>query len=79
MHTQDFGPHARVHYNGDYSGEIYLVVPADWTKPEEGGRISVQVPFYHLKVFIARYVAEARIEAIDNEPDPDVLLGVKVI
>jgi hypothetical protein len=63
------------HYNGDFSGNVKIAVPADAfeTLPRACDGVMVTVAAEDLKAFVAEYVRTCRHDAIDSMNDEDLL------
>ncbi len=70
MHTTTIGEY-RFHHNGDYSGDVRIIVPADkvdhidWPIPGDG-TFEIVIPFEVLGEFVAESVADARIGRLEQ-------------
>ncbi len=64
MHTTVIDDH-RFHHNGDYSGDVRIIVPADkvdhidWPTPADG-TFQITIPFEVLAEFVGEAVRDAR-------------------
>jgi hypothetical protein len=68
MHTREFDTDKgiiAIHYNGDYSGDIQIVVgeTTGFTTP---GMVGVVIPFEVLANFVAGAVRDKRMERLEN-------------
>lgn len=74
MHTTEFNGGWRVHFNGDYSGDVIVIKdgPAVGSPPEK----KLEVPFEVLKALVANYVRDQQIGRLESASDNEVL-GVK--
>ena len=65
MHSVHFDDGLRIHYNGDYSGDVIL------TKKESNDEITTS--FENLLAFVAMYVREKKISQIEQMTDEQLL------
>lgn len=79
MHTFK-GKKIRIHHDGDYGGEVLIIVPTKKVVPmgKAGGKINysqVIIDFDELKDFVANYVRDERMGRLEDAESDDVLFG----
>lgn len=78
MHTTKLESGTLAHHNGDYSGDVFLVIPADRAEMEldhQAKTVSVRVPFDDLMELVSYYVRDRYISALEDAVPRDVLLN----
>lgn len=79
MHTTSYDGDIHFLHNGDYSGEVIVVVPAktaDMTLSHQDHTVSIKVPFEALEYFIAQKVKSMFIERLEDADDMNDIFGV---
>lgn len=90
MHSYHWGKNNKVwahfHHNGDYSGNVIVVMPKELARVEvqpeigdERASVAVRIPFKALKAFMVNYLHKEALRAIEEMSPKDfekMMIGI---
>jgi hypothetical protein len=76
MHSTD-GKEVTFHHNGDYSGDVLIVVQAHKVAHYESTshtseHYEIEIPFNDLKMLVAEYVRGEKVDRLEQAEDDEV-------
>lgn len=70
MHTSKT-PHATFHHNGDFSGDVKMMVEPQMVEPMFGV-VQVTIPFKDLRTLVFQYLRDKMIAELEGMSDKDL-------